>query len=103
MGLLDAKDKEKLFSECMDKEKVILTCGIHHFSYGQKRIPTPGCKNCQMVSFMGLLANTPPPRRQEVLEMLEYSVHKLVEADKRGELRKQKFLKRPEVTVEKSS
>jgi len=54
-----------------------------------------------MVSFMGLLANTPPDRRQETVEMLEYSIHKLIEAEKRGELDKTTLFKRPEVSIQR--
>lgn len=54
-----------------------------------------------MVSFMGLLANTPANKRQEVVEMLEYTVHKLIEAEKRGEIDVLKLMAHPQVTVEK--
>jgi hypothetical protein len=98
---LTDSDKQKILSECLDPEKVVLTCPTHMWSYGTKRQPTPGCKQCWLASFTGLLANTPPNRRLEVLEMLEYSVHKLVEADKKGEIDRIKLFKRPEVTIEK--
>jgi hypothetical protein len=50
---------------------------------------------------MGLLSNTPPNRRLEVLEMLEYSVHKLVEADKKGQIDRIALFKHPEVSINK--
>lgn len=103
MSLLNARDKERLLSEVTDKEKVVLVCGEHQYTYGQKRMPTLGCKMCWMVSFLGLLANTPPNKRDEVLEMLEYSVHKLVEADERGEIDRIKLFARPQVTIEKGN
>jgi hypothetical protein len=81
--------------------KVILTCKKHAYSYGTKKPPVFNCRDCTMVSFVGLMCNTPPEKRQETLEMLEYSVNKLIEADRKGELRKQKFLARPEVTISK--
>lgn len=107
MSLFSKRDAEKLASEALDPNKVLLTCGIHNWSYGQKNKfgkPVPPnfkCKQCQMVSFMGLLANTPPDRRQETVEMLEYTVHKLMEAEKRGEIDKTTLFKRPEVSIER--
>jgi len=50
---------------------------------------------------MGLLANTPPEKRQETVEMLEYSVHKLIEAEKRGEIDRKTLFERPEVSIER--
>lgn len=91
--------KDKVVGEVFDKEKVVLTCGKHKFSYGMKRPPVFGCKDCQMVLFVGLLANTPRDKWQETVEMLEYSVHHLVEQDEKGELIKEEFLKRPEVWI----
>ena len=98
---LTDSDKAKLLSEVMDPSKVVLTCPIHNWVYGTKRPPNYKCKQCWMASFMGLLANTPPNRRLEVLEMLEYRVHKLVEADKKGEIDRIKLFARPEVTISK--
>jgi hypothetical protein len=93
---------ESLMKEALDPEKVILTCGIHGYSYGAKHSrPSFRCKQCQMVSFMGLLANTAPEKRQETVEMLEYTVHKLIEADKRGDLNRAEIMRRPLVTVER--
>jgi hypothetical protein len=106
MSLFSKRDIDKMISEALDPEKVILTCGIHNWSYNQKNKygkPVPPnfkCRQCQMVSFMGLLANTPPDRRQETVEMLEYSVHKLIEAEKRGEIDKMTLFQRPEVSIE---
>lgn len=91
---------DKLLQEALDPQKVTLTCGIHGYAYGSKRShPNFKCKQCNMVSFMGLLANTPPEKRQETVEMLEYTIHKLVEADKRGELDRATILKHPIVTI----
>jgi hypothetical protein len=99
MSFLDATDREKLLSECFDKNKVVLTCAKHKYSYGQKRPPVYNCKDCNMVSFVGLMCNIPPNRREEVMEMLEYSVHKLIEADKRGQIDRIKLFKHPQVTI----
>jgi hypothetical protein len=92
--------------EDVNSGKVLLTCGIHQWSYGQKRNGKPvppnfSCARCQMVSFMGLLCNTPPEKREETVEMLEYTIHHLIEADKRGEIDVNKLLKRPEVSIER--
>jgi hypothetical protein len=106
MSLFSRKDAEKLASEALDPEKVVLTCGIHNWSYGLKLNGQPvppvfKCKQCQMVSFMGLLANTPADKRQETVEMLEYTVNKLIEAERRGEIDKTTLFKRPEVSVQR--
>lgn len=108
MSLFSRRDAEKLAAEALDPQKVLLTCGIHAWSYGQKDMhgnPVPPnfkCKQCTMVSFMGLIANTPPDKRQETVEMLEYSVHKLIEAEKRGEIDKKTLFNRPEVSIERN-
>lgn len=96
-------DKAKLIAETADSEKIVLVCGQHRFAYNprSKRAPVFGCKQCWMVQFTGLLANTPPNKRDEVLEMLEYSVHKLIEADKNGTIDRIKLLSRPEVSIQK--
>jgi hypothetical protein len=101
MAFLTKEDREKLIAEVMDPSKVVLTCGIHNWSYGSKRPPMFKCPRCNMVSFLGLLANTPPNRRDEVLEMLEYSVHQLVQADKEGRIDRIKLMGKPEVTIQK--
>jgi len=107
MSLFKQEYVKKLLDEALDPQKVILTCGIHNWSYGLKNKfgkPVPPnfkCKQCTMVSFMGLLANTPPEKRQETVEMLEYSVHKLIEAEKRGEIDRKTLFERPEVSIER--
>ena len=107
MSLFERKDAEKLASEALDPQKVILTCGIHNWSYGLKDRfgkPVPPnfkCRQCTMVSFMGLLANSPPDKRIEIVEMLEYTIHKLIEAEKRGEIDKKTLFNRPEVSIQK--
>jgi hypothetical protein len=97
MSVLSDKDKAALISEAMDPKKVTLTCGIHHFAYGGKLKPNFKCKRCLFTLFMGLIANTPPDKRQEQLEMLEFTVHELIEAKQSGKL--QDFFKHPEVYV----
>lgn len=101
--LITAKDRDAIISEAMDPKKVVLYCADHNWSYGSKRPPAFNCYKCTIASFIGLLANTPPARRDEVFEMLEYSVRKLIEADKRGEIDRIKLFKHPEVTFEKGT
>lgn len=106
MSLFSRRDAEKLAAEALDPNKVLLTCGIHQWSYGQKRNgrpvpPTFKCKQCMMVTFMGLIANTPADKRAETMEMLEYSVNHLIEAEKRGEIDKMTLFQRPEVSIER--
>jgi hypothetical protein len=100
-SLITQQEKEKYLNTLFDKDKVILHCPEHKYSYGDKRQPTPGCKGCWMVSFTGLMCNIPPERRLEVMEMLEYSIHKLVEADEKGQIDRFKLFKRPQVSFEK--
>jgi hypothetical protein len=94
-------DRLKLVSEVFDKDKVVLTCKKHGWAYGSKKPPVFKCKDCQMASFMGLMCVIPADKRMEVLEMLEYSVHKLIEADEKGTLGDIVLNARPEVTIEK--
>src|SRR5256885_311908 len=97
--MLSDKERKEVLAELFDKDKVTLVCGIHNYVYGTKKPPVFKCPRCMMVTFLGLLANTPPSKRLETLEMLEYSTHKLVEANKRGELDAMKLLKHPKVFV----
>jgi len=101
--LITDRDKADIISESMDPQKVVLYCATHNWAYGSKRPPAFNCYKCTMASFIGLLANTPPGRRDEVFEMLEYSVNKLIEADKRGEINRIKLFAHPEVTVIKEN
>jgi len=82
-----------------DGQKVVLTCGKHFHTYRDKKPPVMNCKDCWMVEFVGLLCSTPQSRWDEVIEMLEFSIHHMVEQEERGELQKQTFLKHPEVTI----
>lgn len=97
--MLSAKERAEVLAEALDKDKVNLVCGLHGYVYGSKNPPVFKCARCMMVTFMGLIVNTPPSKRQETLEMLEYSTHKLVEAEKRGELDEMKLRKHPKVFV----
>lgn len=103
MSILSAQDKAEILSSFTDKDMVLLHCPKHHFFYGQKRQPTPGCKDCILASFVGLLANTPPSRHKEVVEMLEYSVHHIKEAADRGDLKFDTLFDHPHVTIEKDT
>lgn len=97
MSILTEKDKQQLISEVMDPHKVTLTCGLHHYAYGGKLKPNFKCKRCMFTMFMGLIANTPPDKRLDQMDMLEESVHGLLEAHQSGKL--QDFFKHPEVYV----
>ncbi len=99
-------DLKSLLDECMDPDKVVLHCGQHGYTYRNKRTGKYNKLNfafpkCQFVAFFSLLANTPAGKRQETVEMLEYSIHKLIEAEKRGELNSMVLNKSPEVNIEK--
>lgn len=98
MSIISEKDKQQLISEALDPKKITLTCGVHHYAYGGKIKPNFKCKRCLFTMFMGLIANTPPEKRQEQMEMLEFSVHELIDAYKSGKL--QDFFKHPEVYVD---
>ena len=100
---LTETDKQKMLDEMLDPQKVVLTCGIHNWSYGSKKPPVFKCPECWKASFIGLIANTPPNRRLEVMEMLEYSIHKLVEADKNGTIDRIKLFNHPKVSIEKDA
>jgi hypothetical protein len=99
MSFISEKDKAALLAEVLDPNKVTLTCGTHHYAYstGGKLKPNFKCKKCLFVMYMGLLANTPPDKRQDQMEMLEETVHGLVEAKQSGKLAE--FFKHPEVYV----
>jgi hypothetical protein len=98
---LSEKDKAAYLAEALDPNKVTLVCGIHKYAYGSKKKPNFRCKQCAFVNSMGLIANTPPERRMEMLEMFEWTCHKLVEAAKNGSLTKNTLYKRPEVSIER--
>lgn len=98
---ISAKDKAALIEEMMDPKKVVLTCGQHKYIYKGARKPNFKCPKCNFVSFMGLICNTPPAQRQEQFEMLEWTIHKMIEEVKAGRLTKDTLLKRPEVSVER--
>ena len=70
MSILSKKDQEALISEALDPTKVTLTCGTHTYAYGGKTPPNFKCKRCLFTMFMGLIANTPPDKRKEQMEML---------------------------------
>jgi hypothetical protein len=97
MSIVSEKDAKQLLEEALDPKKVTLTCGIHHWAYGSKRKPNFRCKRCLFTMFMGLIANTPPEKRKEQVEMLEWTIHQLIEAKDKKEL--QQFFKHPEVYV----
>lgn len=100
---LTLKDQQEILSECTNKDKFLLVCSRHGRAYGQKRPPVAGCKECYMVDFLGLMANTPPNKRLEIMEMLEYSVRSLIQAENDGILTKQSFYKHPRVSIEKDA
>ena len=99
MAILSKKDQEQLLSEAMDPRKVTLTCGLHSYAYGGKTPPNFKCKRCLFTMFMGLVANTPPADRKDVMDMLEAEVHSMIEMSKSGDAKMQDFFKHPEVYV----
>jgi hypothetical protein len=99
MSVLTEKDKAQLIAEAMDPHKVTLTCGQHSYAYGGKTRPNFKCKRCMFTMFMGLVANTPPDNRKEVMDMLEAEVHSMIEMSKSNDAKLQDFFKHPEVYV----
>ncbi len=98
--MLSNRQREQLIAEITKKDgKFVLACSIHKRGYGSKRPPVFDCKECQMVQLVGLICNTPPDKRVETLEMLEYSTHKLIEAERNGQLDRKKLYEHPKVTV----
>jgi hypothetical protein len=97
MSIISEKDKQQLLSEALDPTKITLTCGQHAYAYGGSVSPNFKCKKCLFTMFIGLLANTPPEKRMEQMEMLEFSVHELIEAKQSGKM--EDFFARPEVYV----
>ena len=100
--MLPAKESLKdLASQVLSKDgKVVLVCHKHKHAYGSKKPFDFSCPDCWMVEYVGLFCNTPQERWDEMLEMLEYSVNHLVEAEKNGTLQQQDFMKHPEVKIE---
>ena len=102
--LLTKESIDKFAASVLDpKEKVVLVCGKHKHAYRDGKPPVFKCKDCWMVEYVGLLCNTPKERWDETIEMLEYSIHHMVEAEKRGELNTQQLYKHPLVSVEKNA
>jgi len=99
-SLLNSQMLEKFASEMLDKDKFVLVCDIHRYTYGKTTKPTFNCKKCMMVQFVGLLCNTPKEKMRETVEMLEYTIHKLIEADQRGEIDRMKLYKHPHISIE---
>lgn len=99
MALVSAKDKAALIAEAMDPRKVTLTCGQHSYAYGGKIKPNFKCKRCLFTMFMGLVVNTPPDQRKDVIDMLEAEVHSMIEMSKSSDKKLQDFFKHPEVYV----
>ena len=99
MAIISEKDKAKLISEAMDPQKITLTCGTHSYAYGGKLKPNFKCKKCMFTMFIGLIANTPPDQRKEMMDMLEAEVHSMIEMSKSGDAKLQDFFKHPEVYV----
>ena len=100
-SLFDTTTPAEVLTEVFDKDKFNLVCNIHHFAYGSKTLPNFKCKKCTMVSFVGLMCNTPPSKRAELMDALEASIHKMIESEQRGELKLSDFYGHPQVTIEK--
>lgn len=99
MSIISEKSKEALISEALDPKKVTLTCGAHSYAYGGKLKPNFKCKKCMFTMFLGLVANTPPDNRKEMMDMLEAEVHSMIEMSKSKDSKLQDFFKHPEVYV----
>jgi|ERR1035437_352427 hypothetical protein len=99
MAIISEKDRAALLAEVMDPHKVTLTCGLHHYAYGGTAKPNFKCKRCMFTMFMGLVANTPPDSRKDVMDMLEAEVHSMIEMSNSSDLKLQDFFKHPEVYV----
>jgi hypothetical protein len=91
---------EQFASDMLDDEKFVLVCDVHRYTYSLTKPPNFKCKKCMMVNFVGLLCNTPREKMRETVEMLEYSIRKLVEADNRGEIDRATLYKHPKITIE---
>lgn len=92
---------EKLIAERnADPYKIHLTCKTHGYIYGVRgSYPNFRCKECSMVSFWGLMGNTQPEKRLEVMEMLEYTTNKLIEAHQKGHLNVKAIMEAPIVQI----
>lgn len=92
---------EKLVAERnADPTKIFLSCEKHGYVYGSKTsTPNFQCTQCSKVSYWGLIANTQPEKRQEVVEALEYFVHKLIEAHQKGQLNVKAIMEAPIVNI----
>lgn len=91
---------QEFAASMLNQEKFVLVCSKHRYTYGKTSKPNFKCKECMMVSFVGLLCNTPPEKMRETVEMLEYSVHKLIEADEKGLIDHKTLYKHPKITIE---
>src|SRR5271170_2517997 len=99
--MLTNAQREAVIGEITKKDgKFVLACSIHKRGYGSKLPPIFNCKECQMVQLVGLICNTPPAKRLETLEMLEYSTHKLIEAERDGRIDRQSLKKHVQVRIE---
>lgn len=92
---------EKMLQELTDPNKVTLHCGTHRYFYSKTGQPNYKCNKCMMVQFIGLIANTAPEKRQETVEMLEESIHHLIEAAKQGRINPNLLRKHPKVSFER--
>jgi hypothetical protein len=99
--MLSQLEREKLLSDVLDKDKVVLTCGIHKRSYGDKRPPVFKCKQCQMVQLLGLFVNTPKEKHLELLEALEHMTAEIIQADKEGRIDRLKLYNHPKITIQR--
>lgn len=101
--MLSQAEREQLLSDVMDKDKVVLTCGIHKRSYGDTRPPVFKCKQCQMVQLLGLFANTPKEKHLELLDAIEHMTAELIQAEREGRIDKYKLYNHPKVSITRES
>ena len=81
---MNDKQRQALINEALDTRKMLLFCEVHGYIGGPSRSPYPGCKSCWMAYFVGIMAKTPPHKREQKLQELETIVHKLAEDVERG-------------------
>ena len=100
-SLFDTTTPNEVLTEIFNKDKFNLVCDVHHWAYGSKTPPNFKCKQCAMVGFVGLMCHTPPSKREELMDALESSIHKMIESDNRGELKLEDFYEHPQVTIDR--
>lgn len=76
-------EKEALLSEVTDPNKVVLICERHHYIADGPPVVT-NCKDCWMVYYTKLYAQTPPSKREESLDLWEKTVRDACQMEDAG-------------------